>query len=533
VNKPPDISSDERIRIAVVGGGISGLAAAHRITELLPRAELAVFEAADRLGGVVQTIRRDEYLVERGADSFSTNLPWAADLCQRLGLTGELMPTQEQHRRALVVRHGKLMPVPEGFLVMSPSKLWPLLSSRVLSWSGKLRLLAEPLVRRRSPAGTSDLGLGKNLESRVPKRQSLVFDESVASFATRRLGREAFERLVQPLLAGIYTADAAKLSMAATMPEFLADEQQYGSLLRAVLTRAAEARRERKPGTAKATKEGGARYGLFLAPRDGMGALVETLGQRLPAGSVRLGTRVERFERREDAGFSIHISTIDKSEPESSTECSNSVEQFDALILALPAHESARLVGDNDLELAAQLKEITFASAVVVGFGYRRDQVDHPLDGFGLVVPQVEGRQIIAASFASIKFAGRAPAERVLIRAFVGGALHPELTELSDGRLCHMAHEELSQLLGISGQPLWSDVARWPCSMPQYHVGHLQRVEQIERRTAAWPGLELAGNAYHGVGIPQCIHSGELAAQRVAAWCAKRTAVADSQRHSP
>lgn len=492
----------------MVGGGVSGLAAAHRVTELLPRAQLVLYEAAERLGGLVHTVRRDDYLVERAADSFTTRSPWAADLCRRLGVAERLLPTDERHRRALVVRRGQLLPVPEGFLLMSPGRLWPLVTTRVLSLPGRLRLLAEPLVRRRAEERVQGSGFRTNDQGDLTSELRILnppSDESVESFATRRLGRETFERLVQPLLAGIYTADPAKLSMAATMPEFLADEQQYGSLLRAAVTRAARAKREQKRATASVASESGARYGKFVAPPDGMGSLVETVASRLPAGSVRLGARVTSLRRREDGRWEVQDAADD------------TAEIFDAVILALPAYETARLLSGCDAELAVLLKEIPYASAVVVGFGYRRDQVEHPLDGFGLVVPQVEGRQIIAASFASVKFPGRAPADRVLIRAFVGGALQPELAELSEERLCHMAHEELSQLLGIAGQPQWCDVARWRRSMPQYHLGHVQRVDEIERRVAEWPGLELAGNAYRGVGIPQCVHSGEQAAQRVAA----------------
>lgn len=474
----------------MVGGGISGLAAAVRLQELIPQAELALFEASERPGGVLQTVRRDEYLVERAADSFTTNVPWAMDLCHRLGLADTLQTTVPTYRRALVIHQGKVLRVPDGFLLMSAARLWPLLTTRALSWPGKLRLLAEPLVRRRPP------------------RWDQV-DESVESFATRRLGREVFERLVQPLVAGIYTADPAKLSMAATMNEFLVDEQQYGSLLRAAVVRAAKARRESKR-QASSDRESGARYGLFVAPREGMASLAEALANRLPAGSVHLGTRVANLRKGQEGRWQIATSS-DGADP-----------SFDAVILALPAYESAQVLGELDAELAAQLDAIPYAGAAVVSFAYRRDQIDHPLDGFGVVVPQVEGRQIIAASFASVKFPDRAPADRVLIRTFVGGAMQPELAELPDERLCHMAHEELSQLLGITGQPLWNDVARWPRSMPQYHVGHVQRIAEIERHVAAWPGLELAGNAYHGVGIPQCIHSGETAAERIAAWCKRK-----------
>jgi oxygen-dependent protoporphyrinogen oxidase len=474
----------------VIGGGISGLAAAVRLRELLPQAEAAVFEASERPGGVLQTVRRDGYLVERAADSFITNVPWAMDLCRRLGLTDSLLTTDSAHRRALVVHQGRLLRVPDGFLLMSPARLWPLLTTQVLSWPGKLRLMAEPLVRPRAPG--SDQA-----------------DESVESFATRRLGREAFERLVQPLVAGIYTADPAKLSMAATMGDFLVDEQQHGSLFRAAVTRAAKARRANKRDAAP-DGESGARFGLFVTPRDGMASLVESLADRLPAGSLRLGARVTSLKKGEDGRWQVASSADETAQP------------FDAVILALPAYESARLVDELDAELSTQLDAIPYAGAAVVSFAYRRDQVSHPLDAFGMVVPQVEGRQIIAASFASVKFPGRAPADRVLIRTFVGGAMQPELAELPDERLWHMAHEELCQLLGITGQPLWNDVARWPRSMPQYHVGHVQRIAEIERRVAVWPGLELAGNACHGVGIPQCIRSGETAAERIAAWCSKR-----------
>jgi oxygen-dependent protoporphyrinogen oxidase len=457
------------MRIAVIGGGISGLAAAFRITELLPQAELTLFEASDRLGGVLETVRGDGYLIERSADSFTTKLLWAADLCRRLGLAEQLLPTDESKRRALVVRDGKLLPVPAGFVLMSPGRMWPVLTTPVLSWRGKLRLLAERFVPRR------------NVGNENPA------DESVASFATRRVGRETYERLVQPLLAGIYTADPEKLSMAATLPELLAYERQGGSLWRRPL----------------ATRESGARYGLFVAPRDGMGSFVQAIAKRLPTDSVKLNTRVEGV-RRAESGWLVNIAGDTRPHP------------FDGVVVALPAYAAEELLGGCDRELADELAGIEYAGCAVVSIVYRREQLAKPLEGFGFVVPQVESRPIIAASYASEKFPVRAPEGDVLIRVFLGGAMRPELLDQPDESLSSLAHEQLAELLGISGSPLRIDVARWPRSMPQYHVGHVDRVRRIMSCVEALPGLELAGNAYSGVGIPQCIRSGELAADRIA-----------------
>ena len=453
-------------RIAVIGGGISGLAAAHRVTELLPQAELVLIEAANRLGGVLETVRRDGFLIERSADSFITKYPWASDLCGRLGIADQLLPTDETRRRALVVRDGELLPVPDGFVLMTANKAWPILATRVLSWRGKLRLLAEPLMPRRNP---SEQG-----------------DESVGSFARRRLGREAYERLVQPLLGGIHTADAERLSLAATFPEFMAQEQYHGRLQR---------------GGSKKT-ESGARYGLFVAPRDGIGSLVQALADRLPPGALRLNSLVAALERDATERWRLELGE-------------GRAESFDAVIVALPAPAAAKLLAKLDAELSTELAAIEYAGCSIVCAAYRRDQFACPPDGFGFVVPRIEKRPIIAGSFASEKFPGRAPVGDVLIRVFIGGALAPELAELPDDELRRMAHQQLAALMRISGQPLWTEVARWPASMPQYHVGHLQRIAQIGGRVAKLRGLELAGNAYHGVGIPQCIHSGETAAERV------------------
>ncbi len=458
-------------RIAVIGGGISGLAAAHRLVELDSSLEITLFEASGRLGGALHTERRDGFLIERSADMFTTREPWAVDLCRRIGFESQLIETNAEHRKAFVVRRGRLVPVPSGFTLMSPTRIWPILTTPLLSLLGKLRLAWEYFT----PTKKDDA------------------DESLASFARRRLGRQAYERIVQPLIGGIYTADPEKLSMQATMSQFVEMERQHGGLIRGMKKMAKEGEAEQQAS--------GARYGLFLAPRDGMSSLVDAIAARLPDGCVRLNCPVTQLVRTRDAAWRIVAGDSD--------------EQFDAVIVALPAARAAALLGEVDHELAGDLARIPYAGASVVVSAYRRDQIEHPLDGFGFVVPLVEQRRILACSFASVKFSGRAPDDCVLLRTFVGGACQPELAELPDDALRTLVSEELAELIGVRGEPLFCEVARWPGAMPQYHVGHLQLVERIEQRASSLGGLELAGNAYRGVGIPQCIHSGQQAAERL------------------
>lgn len=476
-------NSNDSPRFAVLGGGISGLTAAYRLTQLVPHASIEVFEASSKLGGVLSTHRDGEYLIEHGADSFLKKLPWAVELCEELGLGEELLPTNPRGRRALVVRDGRLYPVPEGFVILQPHRMLPMLCTPLLSWGGKLRVLRERWA-------TSPEGL-----------QAADYDESVASFATRRLGREAFERLVQPLLAGIFTADPYQLSLAATMPDAICAEREYGSLTRALLMKSKlEDTTSRGASDSRAS---GARYASFVTLRRGVGQLVETLAGRLPAERIHLDTAISSVEKRENRRWTIQ------------QEGGTSHGPFDGVVVALPAPRATTIVENVDTQLGELLGRISYASSGIVCMVYRRDQIAHRLDGFGLVVPTVEGRNIIAASFSSVKFPGRAPDDELLVRVFLGGALQPELVDLPDKKLQELAHADLKQLLGITGQPLRVDLVRWHEKMPQYPVGHVQVVDAIEKRVAALEGLEVAGNAYRGVGIPQCVRSGNAAARRL------------------
>ncbi len=463
-------------RIVVIGGGLSGLTTAYRIVERarLERrpVEVVVLEAKDRIGGTISTRRADGFTIEYGPDSFITNKPQALALCESLGLRDRLLGTDPHHRRSFVIREGRLLPVPEGFVLMAPNRLGPILTSPILSLKGKLRLLLD-LVR--------------------PRRSEDDDDESLASFVKRRLGREALDRLVQPLVGGIYTADPNELSVKATLPQFVEMERVHGSLIRGALHQARQARWAERHAS-------GARYGMFVTLSEGMDTLPRALAAALPPGSVRTSTSVRRVSRNEPASPWL-VELLDGPPIEA-----------DVVVLSTEAHASARLLDGVDPDLALQLRAIPYASSAIINVAYPRDRVSHPLDGFGFVVPAIEKRSILAASFLSVKFPSRAPAGTVLMRIFVGGATQPELFDRDDEALKTIVRAELHELLGTHGEPLFIEVARHPRSMPQYTLGHLDRVAALRRRASRIPRMILGGNAFDGVGIPDTVRAAEAAA---------------------
>lgn len=465
-------------RIAVVGGGISGLAAAHRIRELDASLDVVVLESSDRLGGVLATEQVDGFQMELGPDSMLAQLPWGVDLCRRIGFSEQLIGTNREHSQTWIVRSSRLIPLPEGLAIMAPRRIWPTVRSPILSVRGKLRLACERFIPRRS--GRSD--------------------ESLADFASRRVGREAFERLVQPLVSGIYMADPKRLSMQAAMPRFVAMEKQHGSLIKAA--RLAARNVPTKPASDKPSD---IPTSMFVAPRDGMGSLVSAVADRLPPESIRLRSRVTQLSQQPEGSWRLSITG----------ESGVKAEDFDGLILATPSNCSARLIRDVNETLANELTGIEHSGCVVVTLAFDRAEIAHPLNGYGFVVPQVEPRDIIACTFSSVKYANRAPDGQVLLRVFLGGATRPDLMELDDEAVLHVVSRELNELIGVQSQPKLTRIVRWPNVMPQYHVGHLDRVDRIEAAIAKLDGLELAGNSYRGVGIPHCIHAGEQAAERI------------------
>lgn len=460
----------------IVGGGISGLAAAHRLVELSREHELplrfTLLEASDRLGGVIATERRDDFLLELGPDSFISEKPWALALCRRIGLESELIGTRDEHRATFIVRKSQLEPLPEGFMLLAPTKFGPVLRSRIFSWPGKLRMVLDLVLPR----------------AHHPE------DESLGSFVRRRLGREVLERVAQPLLGGIYTADPDHLSLAATMPRFLQMEQEHRSVIYAMWRTA-----RKRPQEARHAS--GARWSLFVTLQSGMQQVVETLARRLALGEVRQGTAVATL-RYVDGQWGVVCAD-------------GAILQADGVVLATPAFQTGRILRELNAQLADRLATIPYSSTATVNFAYRRQQVPHPLNGFGFVVPAIEQRSILASTFSSVKYVGRAPADSVLLRAFVGGSLQENLFNLDDHDMEQAVRREFAALLGIQAAPLFVRITRYPHSMPQYRVGHLKLIDQIEKMILRHAGLALAGNAYRGVGIADCVRSGEAAAEMV------------------
>lgn len=513
-------------RVVIIGGGITGLAAAHRVLERSRESgievQLTVIEASSRLGGIVQSHERDGFLLESGPDSFISEKPAALELARRLGLESHLIETNRNPRRSFIVRQGRLLPVPEGFHLLAPSRFWPFVKSNIFSPAGKARMALDLVLPRRRLNGSAFDNA----------------DESLAQFVRRRLGREALERMAQPMIGGIYTADPEQLSLRATMPRFLEMEREHGSVIRALRKQNKGAPVARGPasrgsgptessGTAQGTS--GARYSLFLSFDRGMQLLTDKLAERISnfkseisdlqsqisyedssnQPRIRLNTTVESIEREcvDSAGEHSKHWKIKTDQ--------NDTILADAVCLALPAYVSARLLSSVDTRVASELEGISYASSATINLAYKREDIPHPLDGFGFVVPFIEKRTVMACTFSSVKFPGRAPEGHALLRAFVGGALQPQLFNLTADQLVSTVRGDLRGLLGIERAPLFAEVTKWERSMPQYHVGHLERVKRIEERLASLPGLTLAGNAYSGLGVPDCIRSGEKAADKI------------------
>jgi len=471
-------------RIAVVGGGITGLSAAHRLLELAEEKkqslEIIVFESQSEAGGWIGTIDQKDYLIDSGADMFITNKPAALNLCKRLGIEDQLISTNQQYRGALILKDGQPVPVPLGFELMTPSRIAPMLKTPLLSLWGKLRMGFEYFIPRRQ----SKQGLDQD-------------DESLADFVTRRFGHEALTRLVQPLVAGIYTSDPKKLSLRATLPRFLDMERDHRSLIKAIRKQKREAK------SADAT---GARYGLFAAFRGGMQTLIRKLAERVSKeGTLLYGHQVKQIESSLESGYEL------TSEADGITQR----QHFDSVIMTTAAPQAGKMIATVAPDMSELLGQIEYASTAILVSVHRLEDIVDPLNAFGLVIPAAEQRKIFAVAFASRKFPGRAPEGCVQLRTFVGGAMQPELLDQTDEELMAMVRSELSDILGLRGDPLFSKLLRHNQSMPQYHLGHLQLVEQIEQLAEKYPALELAGNAYRGVGIPDCIQSAEQAAERL------------------
>jgi protoporphyrinogen/coproporphyrinogen III oxidase len=455
------------IRIAIIGGGISGLTAAFALEEhrRAGTVEYIVYESWPRLGGVLRTERIQGCTVEAGPDSFITEKPWAADLCRAVGLSDQLIGSNDADRKTYILVRGQLVPIPDGLMFMVPTKILSTALSPFFSWTTKLRFSRELF----HPLRADEL------------------DESVASFVERHYGREMVDRLADPLLSGIYGGEATSLSVRAVLPRFAEMERTHGSLGRAMLA----ARRTSSHKTSPP---------IFTSLKNGMQQLVEALVLKLHQTSLRTNTLVHSIHR-EAAGW--NVSSGSKSD------------RFDAVILAVPTHAAAQLLTTTSGELAAELAAVTYSSSITVALGYDRGVRQSLPPGFGFLVPRSEGKRLLAATFVHNKFAHRAPDDRALLRCFFAGSNAGNIWQLSDDAVVAVAQNELQQILRLRAAPLFARVYKWKSAMAQYGVGHLERLDRIERLRQQLPGLALAGNGYRGIGIPDCIRSGGEAAKRV------------------
>ncbi len=466
--------------IVIIGGGITGLSTAYFLKEEAKKRGLDIsytlIEKRERLGGNIRTEKVDGFVVEGGPDCFLSEKPWALNLCNKLKLQDQLLPTNK-NSKTFVLWKKRLHPLPEGFILMIPTKITPFIFNGLFTIRGKLRM-AFDLFLPRGEAGK---------------------DESLASFVRRRLGQEALDKIAEPLVAGVHAGDPETMSLKSCFPKFLDMEQEHGSLIIGMLKR----RSMMKKATAGASKtQNSPKRTMFMSLKDGLTDLTNAIINRLDKDSLITGKKVESIEKTEGSSYKVQI------EGEKPITA-------DGVILAAPAYASARLTQLIDPELSESLNGIPYVSTATISLAYKTGDIKEPLKGFGFVVPRKEKRRIMAATWTSLKFANRCPEGSVLIRCFVGGSKNEEILALDDEELVTIVKEELKDIVGIEAKPLFFRVFRWNRSMPQYVLGHSERVEWIKKRLDNHPGLLLAGGAYSGIGISDCIHSGELASQEI------------------
>jgi protoporphyrinogen/coproporphyrinogen III oxidase len=453
-------------RFAIVGGGISGLSAAYALQERRRGGadlEYVLYESSSRLGGVLRTEYINGCVVEAGPDSFVTEKPWAADLARSLDLGDQLIGSNDAHRKTYILTRGRLVEMPDGLMFLVPTKILPTGLSPLFSWKTKLRMAEEVLHPPRA----------------------VDHDESVAAFVERHYGSEMVDRLADPLLSGVYGGEAANLSVRAVLPRFAEMERTHGSLGKAMLA----ARKKVSSGPRKPPPP------LFTSLKNGMQSLAETLVSRLNSPALLTNAPVQAIQLQPQAGRWTVTAGLNS-------------DQFDGVIVALPAPSAANVLRTASAELAAELDSVQYSSSITVGLGYDNDIRQSLPPGFGFLVPRSEGKRLLAATFVHNKFPHRAPEDRALLRCFFAGSNAEKVWGYRDDQIIGIVRNELQQILGLRAEPLFARVYKWESAMAQYGVGHLERLERIERLRQRLPGLGLAGNAYRGIGVPDCVRWG-------------------------
>lgn len=466
--------------VVIVGGGISGLATAFSLQEKATQAGLPIrcimLESDPSWGGKIVTHRIGDLVTEAGPDSFLSQKQAGLDLCMKLGLADQLINTNETGKKACVLHRGRLHDLPEGLLSFVPKQLGSFLQSGLLNWPGLARMGLEFAVPPGSPRG----------------------DESLAAFLSRRFGVQAYKRVLEPLMAGIYAGDAEQMSLRATFPRFFELEQQHGSIVRGMM-----AAKQSASSTASARP----RRTMFVSLKNGLGELVTALTTRLIQQGVelRVGARVDALRvRSHEVGRWMYDLILQDGSGLSA----------ESVVLATPAYVSADLLRPLTPIAGGLLDLIPYASTATIAMAFPRMQTS-AIEGFGFIIPRAEQRHLIAATWTSLKWPHRAPSDQLLARCYLGGVGREDILQREDQALLATVREELTSICGITAEPSYTEVNRWWKAMPQYTIGHLSRLGQLDAAVSRYPGLILTGAAYRGVGIPDCIRDGALAAEQV------------------
>ena len=463
--------------VVIIGGGIAGLATAYYLQKQarddgLPLAYTLV-ERSPSFGGKITTSLANGFIIEGGPDSFITQKPWALQLCKELGLEDRLLGTNDDRRKTYILSKGRLRTLPDGVMLIVPTRFMPFALSPLISPWGKIRM---------------------GMDLFVPPKMNDA-DESLASFIERRLGREALDKIAEPLMAGIYVADPYQLSLKSTFPRFIAMEQKYGSLIKGMLA----GQKAMRNSASKRPK-----LPLFMTLRGGLNELVETIVGKLE-GQLLTGQTVTSLSRPANGSAPYQVELSDHQSLAA-----------DAVVMATPAYSAASLLEPHAPDVAHKLNQIRYLSTATVSLAFNRAEISHSLDGFGFVVPKSEACRLMACTWITTKFNHRAPDDQVLLRVFVGGYKHQDLVDLSDEEMLTLVREEISQIMGIDAQPTHHEIYRWRRGNAQYDVGHLDRVAEIEALTQqSLPGIYLTGSAFRGVGLPDCIHQGQQTAEQI------------------
>ena len=479
-------------RIIIIGGGVAGLGAAYKVRRAASEGhdvEFVLLEKDPRLGGKILTeivpdpAGKGSFIVDGGPDCFLTEKPTCHRIAKLMGIFDEELPTDDSRRKTWILSRGKLHQMPDGVMMFAPTKFVPFATTGLFSWPGKIRMAMDLLIPRKK------VGPGE------------FNDETLESFVVRRMGRECLDRLAEPLVGGVHASDPATMSLAATFPRLLDMEQTYGSLMKAFIAirRKVEEMRRKYP-----TKPGEKPRTFFTSFAKGMQQMTDRMAEVAGQGSIRKGTAVSSLQRTGNNGWEARFSD-------------HSTVAGDAIISATESWAAEPLIRPHDKAIADALAGIQASSSATISFAFNEAEVGFDLNAFGVLCPLVEGRALMAATYSSTKWPGRAPAGKMLLRGFVGGPHNQEVMKRTDEEIMQIVLAEFRNILGLNpkAKPLFSRIFRWHLGMPQYTLGHLNRIELIEDHCAKTPGLAFAGGSYRGVGLPNCIESGERAVSKI------------------